>query len=73
MKSVKEDKTSKGKISYPCLMQVKGGQGTVVLFLNEVRGIVVFSVRLYSLGFSYSDWDIDNFESFDGKITLSND
>ncbi len=58
---------------YPCL-KVGKRTGVVVLFTDKRKGTVVFEGnKIYELGFHSEVWNEENFTSYNGSITLSND
>ena len=63
------------KSEYPKLMVVENGlnAGTVVLFTEHKEGTVVHGEGSHWVGFQSLKWSMDDFESFEGKVILSND
>ena len=47
--------------------------GTIVLFTDKSRGIVLFNAAYLVLGSYSTDWDMEKFTDFEGEITLSNE
>lgn len=75
-----ETNTQKPKPSpkYPCLMRLKDGY-MVVLFFDDKHGTVLMIPQRSSDGYPYEigqhlvSWNIGEFVTFDGSITLSNE
>jgi len=68
------DKVDKEKIpKYPYLGVYSIDKDFIVLFNEEDCGVVIFSNNLYhDLGIYRKDWDEEDFEKYEGEITLSN-
>ena len=59
---------------YPCLKVSKTGE--IVLFSSPTEGMLLVAERgyyAYSVGCYYTSWNGREFESFNGKIVLTND
>ena len=72
MKSIIELAPKKPVITYPRLM-ISARDGSVVLFTKRDTGICVHAEGADVLGEYSPDWDTDNFEPFNGTVTLSTD
>jgi len=71
MKVEVKDKVS--EIKFPCLM-VTEEYDVIVLFTSLTNGTCVMSEHPnYKVGEYSNGWAIDNFNQFDGEITLKND
>ena len=68
-----EVKDSVSEIKYPCLM-ITEEKDLIVLFVSSTKGICVMSDHPnFKVGEYSNGWAIDNFNQFDGEITLKND
>jgi hypothetical protein len=55
--------------NYPCLGI--GKKGRIVLFNDYEIGTVVVDINnVYGIGFYTDDWDMEDFELYDGPVTL---
>jgi len=77
---MKSEINEKGKAKakereFPKLMICKGEQskGLVVFFESECYGQSLNKVGIYYSGYTSIHWDMDQFQDFEGSITLSND
>lgn len=60
-------------VTYPCLMVSKGEDNYVVLFHSPKNGTVIHNPHsIPGVGSSSSEFNMNNFEHYHGKITLSN-
>ena len=75
MKSEINEKGKTKEREFPKLMIYKGDQskGLVVFFESEGSGQSLNKVGLYYRGYTSIHWDMDQFQDFEGSITLSND
>jgi hypothetical protein len=69
---VKENEVQQKENEYPCLKRSKYDKNYVVLFCGPEKGTVVFNPTGSDLGHYISGWNEENFEKFNGTITLSN-
>lgn len=72
MKVIVKEKGSTKKPSYPRLMKVKNGTA-VMLFGEFGVGICIIGGDFNPVGDWSSGWSMEEFEDFDGEVTLSND
>jgi len=66
----------KAKVTgFPKLMICKGEKtkGLVVFFESEGSGQSLNQVGIYYSGYGSIHWEMDQFQDFEGSITLSND
>lgn len=68
MKSTKTDKPS--DVEYPCLMM--GNNGRVVLFTDRKIGTSIAIDDYGDLGEYSTNWDMQYFAPYTGKVTLEN-
>jgi len=75
MKSILNTEVKPQPIKYPWLGILKSSSITkVVLFTSHREGTVVYSNDSFdSVGTYITGWAIENFEKYQGSITLSND
>lgn len=69
--NVKENKINKEITLYPCIGQFKGGK-LIVLFTKKANGIVLTTDFDWNIGDTDNNFNMQEFELFDGTIELSN-
>ena len=64
----------KKEIKYPCLMQYKDEEETIIVFfISDSEGMVVGECKSYGNGFYASCWSVGDFTPYEGKVILQND
>ena len=64
----------KKEIKYPCLMQYKDEEETIIVFfISESVGMVVGECKSYGNVFYASCWCMSDFTPYEGKVVLEND
>ncbi len=82
MKITITDKKEKQAITFPCLMILKKeeevtSKDLVVLFDDDTSGLILQNNNIddynHKIGMYITDWEISQFELFNGSIILEND
>lgn len=76
----KKEKEKENKIKYPCLMVLSNREEEIVVLAYKDVGDGCFGGTLllnntnepYHIGTYEEDWDINDFELFEGTLTLGN-
>ena len=71
---MKVELIKKEEIKYPCLMQYKDEEETIIVFfISESVGMVVGECKSYDNGHYCDRWKMSDFIPYKGKIILEND
>ena len=67
-------KVNSGEITFPWIgKSIYKTKALIVLFSDPTHGTVIFSEQdSHLIGYHKDDWKIEEFENYEGTITLSN-